>query len=140
MFNRQASKLEGMKSMAENQSFRFELDHEQKLLRITFEGLWTVEAAERYRQARATALESAVSRGISSRDLVILVDRRSQSAQAQDVAATIARVIANNKAIARKTAILVSSAMLRHQVDRTAPGENVRSFKDETEALAWLRQ
>lgn len=124
----------------EQADFSFDLVRDRKLLRIVFAGQWTLATVGRYRAARAEAIRSAAAGGISSNDLLMLVDRRSQPVQTQEVVDAIARVVVANGSLARRTAVLVTSALHARQIRRTAPVGEFSTFENEADALQWLQR
>lgn len=115
-------------------SFSFDLDRRRDLLTIKFVGFWTLDTVSKYEEARRLEIREG---GVPSSRLRILVDRRGQSAQAQNVVNEMARIISDNSSIAQKTAVLFDSALHRRQSDRINP-LSVRTFDNELDAVAWL--
>lgn len=123
----------------EEVGYRFDFSREHGLLRITFTGQWTLETVDRYRVARVEAFRSAAAAGVPGSDLLLLVDRVSQPVQTQAVVDELGKVVADNQLLARKTAVVVTSALHARQIRRTGTSDSLRVFADEAEARAWLQ-
>lgn len=118
--------------------FEISIDPSRKLLIVTFRGHWTVATTDSYAAARKVALADMAARGCQSGDLLILLDRREQGPQGQDVVARLQDIAAENNRHARRIAVLVSSALHKRQIDRINSDGQAHLFDSEPEALAWL--
>ena len=70
--------------------------------------------------------------------LRILIDRRDQPAQSQDVVNALQEFALKNSVKVRKSAVLVASALLKMQSNRINQTGKAQIFADEKEALDWL--
>ena len=118
--------------------FQIAIDPKKRLIRITLRGHWTVQMVEAYRQAVIEAGTKMATLGCPVDEILALVDARAGGPQSQEVvAAWRDRIEAHGLAAPRRLASVVSSALLKRQVERIAV-PNQRLFTEEAEALAWL--
>ncbi|WP_375381849.1 hypothetical protein [uncultured Sphingomonas sp.] len=118
--------------------FQITIEPNKRLMRITMQGHWTVETVEAYRHAVIEAGTKMATLGCPVDEILALVDARAGGPQSQEVvAAWRDRIEAHGLAAPRRLASLVSSALLKRQMERIAV-PNQRLFTEETEALAWL--
>ncbi len=118
---------------------RFEITAhpEHCLLRITMRGFWTVATIDEYRRAVRAAGARLLAAGCASGSIVALVDVRDGGVQQQEVVAAYRERMGGDELAPHRLATLVSSALLKRQVERIALA-NQRLFTDEAEAMAWL--
>ena len=120
------------------EQFQIAIEPQKRLMRITLQGMWTVETVEAYRQAVIEAGTKMATLGCPVDEILALVDARAGGPQSQEVvAAWRDRIEAHGLAAPRRLASVVSSALLKRQVERIAV-PNQRLFTEEAEALAWL--
>ena len=117
--------------------FEIAIDPERRLLRVTMRGLWDLDTIEDYRRAALAAASSMIASGCSSGAILALVDVRDGGAQQQDVVVAFRERMGGGDLAPRRLATLVTSALLKRQVERIAV-PNQRLFTDESEAMAWL--
>ena len=117
--------------------FEITTDPARCLLRVTMRGLWDVHTVEAYRRAALAAATNLIASGCDSGTILALVDAREAGAQQQDVVTAYRERMAGDDLAPRRLATIVSSALLKRQVERIAV-PNQRLFTDEAEALAWL--
>ena len=111
--------------------FHIAIEPSKRLMRITLQGHWTVETVEAYRQAVIEAGTKMMKSGCPVDEILALVDARAGGPQSQEVvAAWRDRIEAHGLAAPRRLASLVSSALLKRQVERIAV-PNQRLFTDE---------
>ena len=113
-------------------------DAESKLLTVSLSGHWDLDILRNYQTDRQAAIRSMVSAGVAEADIRVLVDRRNQSVQSQDVAAALSEMLRDVEMKTARTAVIVSGALQRIQTIRTSGTERTRVFTDEHEAKAWL--
>lgn len=109
----------------------------RSLLRITMRGHWDLATVTGYERALREAVEAMYAGGCRRGTLLALVDARAGTAQSQEVVASYKDRLGGASLAPRKLATLVSSALLKRQVERIAI-PNQRLFTDEDEAVAWL--
>ncbi len=117
--------------------FRIVADPARKLLRIALLGHWDVAAVSRYKAALGNALATMRAAGCARGSVSALVDIRAAGPQSQDVVAAWSHELDTAAFSPRRLATLVTSALLKRQVDRIAI-PNQRLFDNEDEAMAWL--
>ena len=109
----------------------------RNLLSVTMRGHWTSETVECYKKAVMTAASGMLAMGCRRGEILALVDARELSAQSQDAVADYKASMDRDGLVPRRLATIVSSALLKRQVERIAIA-NQRLFTDEREAMAWL--
>ena len=117
--------------------FEITADARRSLLKIRMCGHWTSDVVDDYQKAVVSAVTGMLSAGSRRGGLLALVDARELSAQSQDVVADFKATMDRGGLVPRRLATLLSSALLKRQVERIAV-PNQRLFSDEDEALAWL--
>lgn len=122
---------------ASDDRFSIAVDPAGHLLRITLRGHWDVATVTRYRAALADAVASMRAAGCAPGSIAALVDARDSGAQSQEVVAAWRDQLATTAFVPRQLATIVSSALLKRQVDRIGIA-NQRLFDDEADAIAWL--
>ena len=105
------------------------------MLRMTLTGFFALDDVARYADARSAAFREL---GCGPDTHATLSDIRDCKIQAQDVLAAFARVTRDPAYRARRIAFITGSSLSRRQAARLADGDRVRSFPNETAALAWL--
>ena len=118
--------------------FEIRSDVGNGLLRIALRGNWDVETIREYKEAVTGAVAALYEAGKKPGQLVALVDTREAGAQSQEVIAAYQKELGSGSGLApRKLATLVSSHLLKRQVERIAM-PNQRLFTEERDALTWL--
>lgn len=117
--------------------FRIAIDPSEHLLRITLRGHWDLTAVTRYRAALADAVASMRAAGCAPGSIAALVDAREGGPQSQEVVAAWREQLATTVFVPRRLATIVSSALLKRQVDRIGVA-NQKLFDNEADAVAWL--
>ena len=120
-----------------NEPFHIEVDTARKLITVTCAGLWDTATVGDVERGMQDAVDRLSGQGCGRHDLLVLIDRRLQGAQTQDVVAALQRVAHDNADKALRTAILVTGMLNKLQSDRIAVGLGI--FTDESDALHWLR-
>ncbi|WP_174284824.1 hypothetical protein [Sphingomonas bacterium] len=117
--------------------FDIATDAGRNFLTVSMRGHWTTETVNAYRKAVIAAVSGMLAAGTQRGDLLTLVDARDLNAQSQTVVADYKASMDRDGLVPRRLATLVSSALLKRQVDRIAI-PNQRVFTEKTEAMAWL--
>ena len=117
--------------------FRIVAEPRHCLLRITMRDHWTIETVAAYKTALLPVVDRLLASGCARGKMVALVDTRNGGAQSQDVIAEYQRQLGGSDLAPRRLATIVSSALVKRQVERIAI-PNQQLFTDEDEALAWL--
>ena len=117
--------------------FTITTDPARNLIRVVMRGYWTLGTIDAYEQALVAAGIAMRAAGCRREDFLALVDARDGGPQSQDVVSQYRDRLGREERLPRRLATLVSSALLKRQVDRIAI-PNQRMFTDEAEALAWL--
>ena len=120
-----------------NDKFRIIADPRRHLLRIALMGHWEVADVLEYKAALGDAVQRMRAEGCLPGSISALVDTRDGGVQSQDVVAAWQKELGSTTPAPRRLATIVSSALLRRQVDRIAIA-NQRLFDNENEAMAWL--
>lgn len=110
----------------------------RRLVTITMSGFWDMGVVDAFRFQTQEAIRRFVAEGCPADELLILIDRRDQPAQPQDVVAAIQRIAAENNGYARRSAVLVGGALNKMQTGRINQVSQTNVFTSEDEALAWL--
>ena len=117
--------------------FTIATDAGRCLLRIAMRGSWTIDTVEGYRRAVLRAAEGMIAAGCAQDGILALVDARQGDVMQQDVVAAYRDRLSSDNLAPRRLATLVSSSLLKRQVERIAV-PNQRLFTDESDAMAWL--
>ena len=120
-----------------NDRFEITTDPARYLFRVTMRGLWDLETIEAYRSAAHEAVERMIAAGCEHGSIVALVDAREGGPQQQSIVDAYRERLGGEDMTPRRLATLVSSALLKRQVERIAV-PNQRLFTDEAAAMAWL--
>lgn len=120
-----------------NESFRIEIDHARRFLRVTLHGHWERGTVDRYRDGIRAAVRTMTANGYGLEDALVLVDTRALAVQGKDVADYYSEVPIYSAAQPRKLATLAASRLVGMQVRRISTGIQ-QIFDDEGEALNWL--
>ena len=119
-------------------SFALQTNAARRLLRITMRGFWdeaTIAAYDKGVRSAGAALMAQT--GCAVGDLIALIDARDLGAQSQNLLTEFKSRFEPQERRPKRTATLVSSALLKRQVERISPPHQ-RVFEDEREAMAWL--
>ncbi len=117
--------------------FTISIDPARNLVRVVMRGHWTLGTIDAYEQALMVAGAAMRDAGVRREDFLALVDARDGGPQSQEVVTQYRERLGRKEMLPRRLATLVSSALLKRQVDRIAI-PNQRLFTDEAEAIAWL--
>ncbi len=117
--------------------FRIIADPRRQLLRIALMGHWEVADVLTYKAALGEAVQGMRAQKCPPGSIAALVDTREGGVQSQDVVAAWQKELGSMTPAPRRLATIVSSALLRRQVDRIAIA-NQRLFDNEDEAMEWL--
>lgn len=119
--------------------FRVAVDSSRRMLRITFNGFWSLATVEALQAELARVRLELTARGtldVLARMLIVILY---EGVQPQDVAARLRQSLIRQPNEDRRIAMLVSGAQLqRMQVGRIVGGDRHRFFTSEAEATAWL--
>jgi len=118
-------------------NFSIVTDPARTLIRVTMRGFWDAAAIEAYDVEIRKAAQQMSAAGCRPGDLVALVDTRELSTQSQDLLAVYKEQFGGADRQPRRLATIVSSALLKRQVERLAM-PNQRLFQDEQAAMRWL--
>ena len=119
------------------EKFRIIADPKRHLLRIALMGHWEVADVLRYKAALGDAVQGMRTQGCPPGSIAAMVDTRLGGVQSQDVVAAWQKELGTVTPPPRRLATIVSSALLKRQVDRIAIA-NQRLFDNEDDAMAWL--
>jgi hypothetical protein len=122
----------------ESPHYSARLDPGQKLVEIVLRGHWTVDIARSYERDFRSALDELAQRGCPLGEQATLIDITGFGVQPQDVAAQLELFAADQSIAPRRTAMVVSTMLLKLQARRVAP--DYRIFDNRDEALAWLTE
>lgn len=117
--------------------FTIATDVERKFVRVTMRGLWTDAIVEAYDKAISATADRMAAAGCPRHELLALVDARAAGAQTGGLITAYRERFGVPTRQPRRLATLVSSALLKRQVERIAI-PNQRIFDDEADAMAWL--
>ncbi|WP_174292916.1 STAS/SEC14 domain-containing protein [Sphingomonas bacterium] len=118
-------------------SFRFDVDHGARLVRVTLRGQHKLSDVEDLTKARTEVLTETHWK---SGEFDYLADLRATGVQPMDVAAAARFSLAQMPIKPRRFAVLAPSALTKMQVSRITDHEDLRFFTDEDAALAWLNE
>ena len=121
----------------DDDKFRIIADPKRHLLRIALMGHWEVADVLRYKVALGEAVQRMRTQGCPPGSIAAMVDTREGGVQSQDVVAAWQKELGSATPAPRRLATIVSSALLKRQVDRIAIA-NQRLFDNEGEAMVWL--
>lgn len=119
-------------------AFSVRADADGTLLDIELRGFWDASTVERFAGAVAMALQTMKSAGCRPGDQVTLVDNARLNIQSQDVVHRFEELIERRLNTSRRTAVIVSSALLKMQAKRVGPSHQF--FEDRDAALRWLME
>lgn len=114
----------------------FEIRISGQIVISTLRGMWDLETLQAF-IVSVSASERRVKAAFGGFYSLCHLDEF--PVQQQQIVAEFHRYMTVPAPGAIKTAIVVSSALKRRQVERAAPGELRRIFQFEAEALAWLQ-
>lgn len=117
-------------------AFSVRADAARKLLDIELRGFWDLGTIDRFAGAVAMALQTLKSAGCRPGEQVSLVDNAQLNIQSQDVVHRFEELIESRLNTSRRTAVIVSSALLKMQAKRVGPSHQI--FEDRDTALRWL--
>ena len=124
-------------TVAAEDGFSIDCDPSRRLVRVTLRGFWNAGTVDRYDRALHATGERMHAAGVRRTDLLALVDARALGAQSRELVDSYRERFDHPERRPRRLATLVSSALLRMQVQRIGM-PNQRLFEDERAALAWL--
>lgn len=112
-------------------------DEAERTLKVVVEGFWTDSVQREFARDYGLAIRRCRQ---SRRPFTLLVDAQRFAVQPKSIVAGMAAVHDAEAAVERApTAIVVGSAILKLQAERTITGDNVRVFLEMPVAVAWLR-
>lgn len=116
--------------------FEITVDRGRRRVHERWWGLWTKDTLERY-----LAEWRATERDMGTRNAYrTLTDLRELVVQVRDLADQLADYLALTPATSERTAIVVSSALLKLQAIRVAQAGHRKFFDDLADAEAWLEE
>jgi hypothetical protein len=118
-----------------SEKFRFTVDRERGLVRISMQGFWTLRDVGAFFDTRRKALAEL---GLPRNTHMTLNDLRGMKIQAQAVIQAFQEGLAVQEEKARRLAIVVDAAMARGQANRAINSSDTRYFTDVESAEAWL--
>ena len=113
-------------------------DRAAKLMRITYNGNWTVETVEQLRQETRNEVVRLAAAGCLPHELLILIDRRNQGPLSQEVVEATRTLSTENSGRAKRVALIVSGVLNKMQIKRINVAGTTQVFEDEDAALEWL--
>lgn len=111
-------------------------DRGRRLIRARVEGMFSVEELQRFRREHQAAVRAL---GGPSGGYDMITDLTGFAIQAQPITQTLHSVIADLPLRPTRSAIVVSSVLLRLQLKRTIPNDKIRFFDTVAEADLWLK-
>ena len=124
--------------MTSRPGFTIDTDVGRRLIKIVMRGFWDEATIAAYDKAlRVAGAQLMTDARCAVGDLIALVDARDLGAQSQNLLTEFKSRFDPPERRPRRTATLVSSALLKRQVERISP-DSQRVFGSEREAMEWL--
>lgn len=119
-----------------DEAYSIRVDGGARLLDMKLKGFWDVATVERFAHAIALAGQMLKSTGCPPSEQLYLVDNSTLDIQSQEVVRRFEQLLDGGANPSRRTAVVVSSALLKMQARRVGP--NHRFFEEREAALRWL--
>jgi hypothetical protein len=117
------------------EKFSFQIDRLRGLVRITMQGLFTVDDVADFVRERRRAHRGL---GCEPNMHLTLNDVRGMKIQSQDVVTAFREMLADPEHRSRRLAFVASQTLARGQLIRALSSRKARCFEDTASAEAWL--
>ena len=117
-------------------AFSIGFDRETQLMSISLRGFWVADDQLAYERELRRCLSLLPANGCRVGQQRMLVDITDHSVQSASALEFFARITSDRVISGRKSALIVSSALVKMQATRIAP--RYRIFQDRDEASRWL--